>query len=319
MNTVAVILAAGMGKRMRSELPKVMHPVLAVPMIERAARAAEAAGVTEVTVVIGHRREMVIPLLEKNGWNWAIQEEQLGTAHAVSCAMDRIGNADEVVILMGDVPLLREETIGELLRVRRKNNALLAVLTTTPPDVTGYGRVIMDQQGRIDRIVEEKDASAEERECRVINTGIMAFDGSVLAGVLSGIGNANAQSEFYLTDAVAIVAEMGRKAIPVFTPAWQEVAGVNNPVQLARCTSEMKRRVVEFHLLSGVIIPDADSVWIEESVIIGKGTVIGRNCRLSGDAVIGTGVVIGDGSIVDGVVIEPGENVEEYSILGAAE
>ncbi|MCK5786856.1 MAG: NTP transferase domain-containing protein [Candidatus Sabulitectum sp.] len=319
MNTAAVILAAGMGKRMRSELPKVMHPVLAVPMIERAARAAEAAGVTEVIVVIGHGRNTVIPLLEKNGWNWAIQEEQLGTAHAVSCATDQIGNADEVVILMGDVPLLREETIEELLHARRKNNALLAVLTTTPPDVTGYGRVIMDHQGRIDRIVEEKDASVEERECRVINTGIMAFDGSVLAGVLSRIGNANAQNEFYLTDAVAIVAEMGRKAIPVFTPAWQEVAGVNNPVQLVRCTSEMKRRVVESHLLSGVVIPDADSVWIEESVIIGKGTVIGRNCRLSGDAVIGTGVVIGDGSIVDGVVVESGEIVEEYSILGAAE
>lgn len=316
MITAAVILAAGMGKRMKSDIPKVMHPVLARPMVERAARAAEAAGVTEITVVIGHGRDKVIPLLEENGWNWAVQEEQLGTAHAVSCALAQVENADEVVILMGDVPLLREETIGELLQALRNSKAALAVLTTTPPDVTGYGRILLDDNGRIDRIVEEKDASAEEKECGIINTGIMAFDGSVLAEVLSGIGNTNAQNEFYLTDAVAIVGEMGRKALPVFTPHWQEVAGVNNPLQLAGCTAVMKKRIVESHLLSGVVIPDPDSVWIEDSVIIGKGAVIGRNCRLSGEAVIGTGAVICDGSIIDGVVIEPGETVEEFSVLG---
>lgn len=316
MITAAVILAAGMGKRMKSDLPKVMHPVLARPMVERAARAAEAAGVTEVTVVIGHGRDKVIPLLEQNGWSWAVQEEQLGTAHAVSCALSQVENADEVVILMGDVPLLREETICELLQALRDSEAALAVLTTTPPDVTGYGRILLDGDGRIDRIVEEKDASPEEKECRIINTGIMAFDGSLLAEVLSEIGNTNAQNEFYLTDAVAVVGKMGRKALPVFTPLWQEVAGVNNPVQLAGCTSEMKRRVVESHLLYGVVIPDPDSVWIEDSVVIGKGAVIRRNCRLSGEAVIGAGAVIGDGSIIDSVVIEPGETVEEYSILG---
>lgn len=316
MITAAVILAAGMGKRMKSDLPKVLHPVLAVPMVERAARAAEAAGVTEVTVVIGHGRDKIIPLLKENGWNWVVQEEQLGTAHAVSCALPQVVNADEVVILMGDVPLLREETISELLQARRDEKVALAVLTTTPPDVTGYGRILLDDDGRIDKIVEEKDATPAERECRIINTGIMVFDGSVLAEVLSGIGNTNAQNEFYLTDAVAVVGEMGRKALPVFTPHWQEAAGVNNPVQLARCTSEMKRRVVESHLLYGVIIPDPDSVWIEDSVIIGKGAVIGRNSRLSGDAMIGTAAVIGDGSIIDGVVVEPGQTVEEYSVLG---
>ncbi|MCK5035786.1 MAG: NTP transferase domain-containing protein, partial [Candidatus Sabulitectum sp.] len=188
MITAAVILAAGMGKRMKSDLPKVLHPVLARPMVERAARAAAAAGVSQITVVIGHGREKVIPLLESNGWSWAVQEEQLGTAHAVSCALSQVENADEVVVLMGDVPLLREETISELLGVLRESKAALAVLTTTPPDVTGYGRVILDSSGKIDRIVEEKDASPQEKKCRVINTGIMAFDGSVLAEVLSRIG-----------------------------------------------------------------------------------------------------------------------------------
>ncbi len=317
MITAAVILAAGMGKRMKSDLPKVLHLVLAKPMVERAARTAEAAGVTEITVVIGHGRERVIPILQKNNWNWAVQEEQLGTAHAVSCALEQVKNADEVVILMGDVPLLREETVSELLQARRSTDSALAVLTTTPPDVTGYGRIILDSDGLIDRIVEEKDATAEEKKCTVINTGIMVFDGSILAEVLAAIDNRNAQKEFYLTDAVAVVGEMGRRAVPVFTSNWQEVAGVNNPVQLTGCTSEMKRRVVESHLMSGVVIPDPDSVWIEDSVVIGKGAVIGRNCRLSGEAVIGAGVVLGDGAIVDGIVIDPGEIIEEFSVLGA--
>ncbi len=316
MITAAVILAAGMGKRMKSDLPKVLHPVLAKPMVERAAGTAEAAGVTEITVVIGHGREKVIPILEKNGWNWAVQEEQLGTAHAVSCALEQVKNADEVVILMGDVPLLREETVSELLQARRRTDSALAVLTTTPPDVTGYGRIILDSEGLIDRIIEEKDATSEEKKCTVINTGIMVFDGSILAEVLAAIDNQNAQKEFYLTDAVAVVREMGRKALPVFTVNWQEVAGVNNPVQLARCTSEMKRRVVESHLMSGVVIPDPDSVWIEDSVVIGKGSVIGRNCRLSGEAVIGTGVIVGDGSIIEDIVIAPDEIIEEFSVFG---
>jgi bifunctional UDP-N-acetylglucosamine pyrophosphorylase/glucosamine-1-phosphate N-acetyltransferase len=315
MTTAAVILAAGMGKRMKSDLPKVLHPVLARPMVERAGRAAEAAGVTEVTVVIGHGRNRVIPILEANGWNWAVQNEQLGTAHAVSCALPSVGDAEEVIVLMGDVPLLRAETIADLIQVRRNGNAALAVLTTTPPDVTGYGRVIIDEEGCIERIVEHKDATPEERECRLINTGIMVFDGAVLSEVISGIGNINAQNEYYLTDAVAVVSSMGRKALPVFTPNWKEVAGVNNPLQLADCTAEMKKRVVQMHLLGGVVIPDPESVWIEDAAVIGKGAAIGRNCRISGDAVIGSGAVIGDGSIIDGVVVEPGEVIGEYSII----
>jgi bifunctional UDP-N-acetylglucosamine pyrophosphorylase/glucosamine-1-phosphate N-acetyltransferase len=316
MITAAVILAAGMGKRMKSDLPKVLHPVLAKPMVERAAGVAEAAGVTEVTVVTGHGRDRVIPLLEANGWNWAVQSSQLGTAHAVTCALPQVENADEVVILMGDVPLLRRETVGELIQARRDADAALAVLTTTPPDVSGYGRVILDDEGRIDRIVEERDATVEEKQCTVINTGIMVFDGSVLAEVLSGIGNSNAQNEYYLTDAVEVVSRMGRKALSVFTPNWQETAGVNNPLQLAACTSEMKRRIVENHLLDGVVIPDPESVWIEDDVVIGRGAVIGRNCRLSGDTVVGAGAVIRDGSIIDCAVIESGETIEEYSIIG---
>jgi len=316
MSTAAVILAAGEGKRMKSDLPKVLHPVLGMPMVERAVLAAEAAGVTDITVVVGHGREAVIGLLQRHGWKWAIQEEQLGTAHAVSCALPEVGDADELVVLMGDVPLLRHQTIETLLDAVRNQNSALAVLTTTPPDVTGYGRVFADEDGKIDRIVEEKDASALEKECTIINTGIMVFRKSILPEVLSGIGNANAQGEYYLTDAVTIIGRMGMKALAVFTPHWQEVAGVNNPIQLAECTSVMKKRVVESHLLAGVVISDPFSVWIEDSVTIGRGAVIGRNCRLSGETIIGAGAVIGDGAVIDGAVIYPGQSVAAYEVIG---
>ncbi len=313
----AIILAAGMGKRMKSPLPKVLHPVLGKPMVQRVAEAAEAAGVRSIRVVVGHGRNLVIPILEERGWSWAVQEEQLGTAHAVSCAMPLDPGEDQVAVLLGDVPLLRRETIARLMEARSSSGASMAVLTTTPPDVTGYGRVIMDLDGRIERIVEEKDATDQEKAIRTINTGIMAFSLEALEEVLPLVGRSNAQGEYYLTDAVAILREKGRPALPVFTPDWEEVAGVNHPLQLARCTDIMKKRVTEDHLFSGVIIPDPSTVWIEDSVTIGAGAVISRNCTLSGETVIGAGAVIGQGAVIRGAVIPAGDKVGEYEIIGA--
>ena len=316
MKTVAVILAAGQGKRMKSPLPKVLHPVLGKPMVQRAAETAVAAGVSEVTVVVGHGREAVISILEQNSWNWAVQNEQLGTAHAVKCASEQIEGADEVVVLMGDVPLLRAETVRELLEARRQHNAALTVLTTTPPVVTGYGRIILNDSGLIDRIVEEKDATEEEKKNRIINTGIMVFDGTILPEILSLIESNNAQNEFYLTDAVAIAGKLGKDVYSHFTEFWTEVAGVNNPLQLAECTKVMKKRVTSEHLLAGVVIPDPDTVWIEDTATIARGVIVGRNCRISGEALIGPDVVIGDGAVIDGVVIEAGTRIDEYSVIG---
>lgn len=316
MSTTAVILAAGMGKRMKSDMPKVLHPVLGKPMVVRAAETAEAAGVDNVVVVVGHGRESVIPIIEEHGWGWAVQEEQLGTAHAVQCSMPLPVHVDQVVVLLGDVPLLRKETVAQLIESRVNAGASVAVLTTTPPDVTGYGRVVINPSGRIERIVEEKDATDSEKAIRIINTGIMAFSYGALQNILPRIGTENAQGEFYLTDAAALAGKQGGGALSVFTPDWEEVAGVNNPLQLARCTAVMKKRVTEKHLLSGVVIPDPETVWIEDTVTIGKGAVIGRNVRLSGETLIGTAAVIGDGAVLSGAVIEPGERVSEYAVIG---
>lgn len=316
MTTAAVILAAGMGKRMKSDLPKVLHPVLGKPMVQRAAEAAQGAGVSSIVVVVGHGREQVIPMLEENGWGWSVQEEQLGTAHAVQCAMPLSAEVDEVVVLLGDVPLLRRETVARLLDARNRSDASMAVLTTTPPDITGYGRVVLDAHGRIERIVEQKDATEEEKALQLINTGIMAFSAEALGRVLPAIGRNNSQGEYYLTDAVSLLREAGQGAVSVFTEDWEEVAGVNNPLQLARCTAVMKKRITEYHLLSGVVIPDPETVWIEDTVTIGRGAIIGRNCRLSGETLIGPGASVGDGAVICGAVVEPGAAVAEYAVIG---
>lgn len=317
MSTAAVILAAGKGKRMRSDLPKVLHPVLGKPMVVRAAETAEAAGVDSIIVVVGHGRESVIPILEERGWNWAVQEKQLGTAHAVMSALPLPEGTDQVLVLLGDVPLLRSSTVSGLLASRIGSRASMAVLTTEPPEVHGYGRVITDDRKRVLRIVEQKDATPEEASVRVINTGIMAFDAGALLGILPEIGRNNAQGEYYLTDAVSILAERGETVLAVNTPDWHEVAGVNDPVQLAACTLELRKRNVEGHLRAGVVIPDPGSVWIEDEVVIGRGASLGRNCRLSGETVIGPGAELGDGTIVIDGAVPAGGKTAEYTVIGA--
>ena len=176
--TLCVILAAGQGKRMRSPLPKVVHPVLGVPMVIRVVHQAIKAGFDEPVVVVGHGRDGVIPLLENEDIPWAVQEEQLGTAHAVSCGLKDL-ITDDVTVLLGDVPLLRSRTITELVEARRKADASVAVLTAFPPDPSGYGRIV--RKGNIlSEIVEERDTTPEQQEIGEINTGIMSFDGSIL-------------------------------------------------------------------------------------------------------------------------------------------
>jgi bifunctional UDP-N-acetylglucosamine pyrophosphorylase / glucosamine-1-phosphate N-acetyltransferase len=319
MSTAAVILAAGMGKRMGSSLPKVLHEVLGKTMLERSGETALEAGADLIVAVLGHGRELAVPVARSRGWSYAVQEPQLGTAHAVGCAIDQVRGYDDTLILLGDVPLLKSTTLTWLQESMHSSGAPMAVLTTTPPNVRGYGRVIGGRDGRIERIVEEKDATEAERNVQVVNTGIMAFRTEFLEEVLPRLGNSNAQGEYYLTDAVEMAARIEEGAISVFTPDWQEVAGVNDPLQLAECTAALKRRIAERHLMGGVIIPDPSTVWIEDSVVVAAGAVIGRNCRLSGETVIGSGAVVGDGSVIAGCVIEPGEVIPEYSIIKAEE
>lgn len=289
---------------MKSALPKVLHPVLGRPMILRVAETAVKAGCDGVTVVVGYGRELVTPVLEGAELRWVVQEPQMGTAHALQCAMPFLGSASEVLVLLGDVPLLGVDTISALLAARRETGAAMAVLSAVPPNPAGYGRVIRSGDGAVTRIVEHRDATPAELSCTEVNTGIMVFDAASLPGLLSGIGNGNAQGEYYLTDAVTVALASGRRVAAASSPDWLSVRGVNDPLHLAECTRAMKRRVVESLLLSGVTIPDPDGVWIEDSAVVEPGAFIGRHCRVSGSSVVTSTARLMDFCVVENAFVD---------------
>lgn len=316
--TAAVILAAGAGKRMHSSLPKVLHPVLGRPMIVRVVETAHACGFDRIVAVVGHGRDLLIPCLEAEGIPWVVQERQLGTAHAVSCALAGV-SADEYAVLLGDVPLLRPVTVEALMSARRTSGASMAVLTVIAPDPHGYGRIVRGGDGLVSRIVEERDADDRTRSIAEVNTGLMAFDGPSLLRYAGKIGNDNAQGEYYLTDAVSIAASEGSTCAACLAPSWEEVAGVNDPFQLAEASRSLSRRNVERLMASGARFSDPGGVWVEDFVEAGPGTEIGRFVRLSGKASIGAGSRIGDGCIVEDSALPPGTVLAPYSVIRAGD
>src|SRR5690554_3891052 len=226
MNLHVVILAAGQGTRMRSSLPKVLHPVAGKPMLEHVIDSARALLPQGIHVVIGHGAERVRQTLDAADLNWVLQSEQLGTGHAVAQALPHINDADQVLVLYGDVPLLQVETLRAL--VEQAGSQALGMLTVLMQDPTGYGRIIRDQSGQVQAIVEQKDASAEQLLINEGNTSIMVLPGSQAAGWLSSLSNNNAQGEYYLTDVVALAVS---QAVPVQVAQAGdelEVMGANN-------------------------------------------------------------------------------------------
>jgi len=300
---------------MFSELPKVVHPVLGRPMILRVLETARSCGFDRIVTVVGHGRESLVPMLDAGGFEWAVQDRQLGTAHAVSCALPVCGGADEYMVLLGDVPLLRPVTVMEVLGARAGSQAAAAVLTARPPDASGYGRVVREAGSLIARIVEEKDATPGERGLSEVNTGVMAFDGRVLESLLARIQNSNSQGEYYLTDAVSAARGMGLPCIAVEAGDWAEAAGINDQFQLAEASLRLCRRLLEGLMASGVSFEDPGSVWIEDSVEIGPGTRVGRFVKLTGGAIVGRDCLLGDGCMVSGGRIPDGGSVPPYSVL----
>ncbi len=311
--TACIVLAAGRGKRMKSVLPKVLHPVLGVPMVARVLEQAELAGFDEIVVVVGHGRDEVVGLVEEHGASWEVQEEQLGTAHAVACGLRNL-SADSVVVLLGDVPLLESSTISMLEEARKEADAAVAVLTAEPPDPSGYGRIVRDGE-RLLAIVEHRDCTPAQRKIREINTGMMSFDGKLLPALLERVDSGNDQGEYYLTDTVAEAVAMGRMCIAVKAGDYMEVSGVNDRVQLARATEFLRTKVAGRHMLAGVDIPDPGSVWIEEAVEISGDVHLGRFVRLSGSTSVGPGCRLGDGCILVDHRLPGGTVLAPYTVL----
>ena len=229
----AVILAAGKGKRMKSDLAKVLHQVLGRPMVMYVIDQARAVGAEPIIVVVGHQREQVMEVLRPTGVLFAIQEEQLGTAHAVAQAEPLLtGFEGDVLVLCGDVPLLSPTRIRELIEVHRSTRATATLLVGRTKEPFGYGRIVRDAQGFVDRIVEEKDATPEERAIEEVNIGTYVFDARKLFATIPLVGNDNAQGEYYLPDVVKIMRERGERVAAVLTPDFAESMGVNSIEQL---------------------------------------------------------------------------------------
>ncbi len=239
----AIILAAGHGKRMKSEMPKVLHKVGGEPMVLHVIRQARDAGADPIVVVVGHMRELLIPIVEESGVDYAVQEEQLGTGHAVGKAKRFFEEWEgEVIVLSGDVPLLSGETISRVLEYHEGQRAIATVITARAPDPLGYGRVLRSPGGDVEAIREHKDCSPEELKVDEINSGIYVFNLQRLFAALERLDNVNVQGEYYLTDVFQQFFSAGDK-VAAFAADFEEIQGVNNPEDLDKADSIYRRRL----------------------------------------------------------------------------
>jgi bifunctional UDP-N-acetylglucosamine pyrophosphorylase/glucosamine-1-phosphate N-acetyltransferase len=294
MTATALILAAGEGTRMKSALPKVAHTVLGIPMVTHVVRATRSAGIEQAVVVTGHGAETVEGLLEGEGVTFARQAEQLGTGHAVMCALEATGALDgPVVVLAGDVPLVRPETIASLIDAQRANRAACVVLTAVFPDPTGYGRIIRDDAGAVSAIIEQRDLPGELLAVAECNVGMYCFDGSALSANLGRLKTSNAQAEYYLTDLIALFVADGLLVEAVVAEDPDESHGVNSRVQLAEVTRVLQGRINKGHMLAGVTMTQPDLVWVGPDVRIGRDTLLEPMTFLMGATSIGEGCTIG--------------------------
>lgn len=315
---VAVVLCAGQGKRMKTELAKVLHPMLGRPMAWYPITRAFEAGCQQVVSVIGHQGDQVKAALAKafegQALSFAVQDQQRGTGHAVGCARQSLtGFTGAVLILCGDVPLLTAETLTKAVTAFRAGKGPLAMVTCRPPNPTGYGRIVRGAGNKVEAIVEHKDATEAQRQIGEINSGIFVADAKFLWGALETLTPANAQGELYLTDIVAKAAQQGE--IAVIEADAREVEGVNDLAELAERAELLRARINRRHLLAGVTLQHPASTFIDEGVEIGPDTVIGPNVTISGDCEIGSRVTIGQGSVLTHSTVGDGTTVKPYSLL----
>lgn len=322
MKTIAaVILAAGKGTRMKSRMVKVLHPAAGRPMIRWVVDAARAAGSEAVVMVVGHQADAVGSLFaDAADIRISLQEEQLGTGHAVACARGNLaGFSGTVLILCGDTPLLTAETLQGLIGYHREQGAVLTVLTALLDDPFGYGRVIRDAGDSVVRIVEQKDATPEEQAIREINSGIYCVEADFLSANIDSIGSDNAQGEFYLTDLVCLAAASGRPCLGRCTASSEEIMGVNDRAQLAEASRVLHRRINQELMCSGVSLIDPGHSYIDQGIPIGADTVIHPNCTISGATVIGSGCTIDSGVSITNCIIGDGCHIKSGSVLEDAQ
>lgn len=312
MNLSVIILAAGEGKRMNSSLPKVLHPLAGIPILERVIRTAQALTVGKIHVVYGHQGERIQAALAHLEVEWVHQQQQLGTGHAVAAALANVDPSHQVLVLFGDVPLISPETLQRLLDASQQR---LGLLVARVPDPFGLGRIVRQTDGEFMKIVEEKDATAAERAINEIFTGTLTAPAAQLAELLSQVSPNNAQGEYYLVDAATIAKAAGHPVVTVDSACAEEALGINDKKQLALLERYYQSLQADKLLLAGVTLMDPARIDIRGEVIVGRDVSIDVNVIIEGPTVIGDGCTIGAHTVLRRVRLDSGVQVRDHCVV----
>ena len=316
MKLEVVILAAGQGTRMRSAQPKVLHALAGRALVHHVIDTAGELNAAAIHTVIGHGAEKVQQHLQQLPTQWALQERQLGTGHAVAQAMPAVADDSVVLVLYGDVPLVQAQTLRNLLAA--VNDGQIALLTVWLDDPTGYGRILRDAGGHISAIVEQKDASEAQRAIREVNTGILAAPARLLKQWLPQLSASNAQGEYYLTDIIGLAVSQGVAVVAQQPQSPEEVQGVNNRLQLAELERHYQLTVAERLMTDGVTLADPARIDVRGTLVTGRDVFIDINCVFEGDVRLGDNVRIGPNCVIRDATIGDGADIESHSLIDGA-
>lgn len=304
---ISIILAAGEGTRMKSKHSKVLHKLINKPMIKYVMDACDECDVKKKILIAGKNKNDLEELFKDA--DLVIKEQKIGpefpygTGYAVSLAMDEVGDEDSVLILTGDAPLIRGETLKNFMDYHNEKKSVATVLTAVAEDPTGLGRIIKDEQGYFLKIVEHRDCTEEELEIREYNSGIMIINGAALKNAISKLDDDNDQGELYLTDIFQIIREDGEKILTFKIPDEEEVHGINSKLQLSEAEEVLRKRINEKYMLEGVVLENPSNIFIEDGVKIGRDTIIHSGAKIMGDTTIGEDCIItGDSTICDSII-----------------
>lgn len=318
MTRQAVILAAGKGTRMKSKLHKVLHPVCGKPMVQHVIDNIKKADVTEIVTIVGYGAEDVKAALQDQSL-FSMQSEQLGTAHAVQMAAEHLeGKQGTTIVICGDTPLISEETIAGFIAHHETTGAKATILSAKTNTPFGYGRIIRDTHGAVERIVEEKDASIEEKLVNEVSSGTFCFDNALLFELLGQVDNNNAQGEYYLPDVIKLLRQRNELVEAYITEDFSETLGINDRYNLSIAEQTLRLRINKQHMMNGVTIIDPLTTYIESDVVIGSDTVIEPNVMLKGDTQIGNDVIVTSGSTIADSKIADGVTVK-HSVIAESE
>ena len=310
-----VILAGGQGTRMKSKIPKVLHKVLDRTMIDYVIEASNDINADDIMVIVGHQSAMVKSVIGSDV-KYAYQKEQLGTGHAVMQALDFIGDNENILILYGDTPLIKKETLEKLVKIHNKEKNYATVISSFVDNPTGYGRIVREN-GIFNKIVEQKDASEKEAKINEINTGVYIFNSNALKEALNNLSNDNSQKEYYLTDTLELIKNTGNKVGIMVADDNEEFLGVNSKYELATAISVMRKRINKYHMDNGITIEDPSTTYIGKDVKIGEDTVILPGCIIEGKTTIGSDCIIGPYARITSTEIKDCVSIAQSTVLSS--